>query len=77
VIIERLTGAKRIRCAHRPPVSAVLHFEDPDGIPIELYSPDGETSPLEDAPTGSATRTPGICSESSTTHKGIKNGRLI
>jgi lactoylglutathione lyase len=40
--------------------SAVLHFDDPDGIPIELCSPDGETSALEDAPTGSATR--GICS---------------
>ena len=35
--------------------SSVLHFEDPDGIPIELYSPDCETSPLEDAPTGSPT----------------------
>ena len=40
--------------------AAVLHFEDPDGIPIELYSPDGEISALEGAPTSS--RTPGICS---------------
>src|SRR5271155_5469263 len=57
--------------------SVVLYFEDPDGIPIELYTPDGETSALEGAPTGSAKRTSGIWSGSLTTHKGIKNGRLI
>lgn len=44
--------------------SAVLHFEDPDGIPIELYSPDGETAASEDATASSAAPTPGICSGS-------------
>jgi lactoylglutathione lyase len=44
--------------------SAVLYFEDPDGIPIELYSPDGETATSEDAAASSVARTPGICSGS-------------
>ena len=46
----------------QPSRSAVLHFEDPDGIPIELYSPDGVDAALEeDAGVGSATGTPKVC----------------
>jgi catechol 2,3-dioxygenase-like lactoylglutathione lyase family enzyme len=70
-------GARRILCAHRHLVRRYLHFEDPDGIPIELCSLDGETPALEDSPTGSATPMPRICSEPLTTDKGIKNDRLI
>lgn len=43
----------------QPSSSTVLHFEDPDGIPIELYTPDSLETALEEDPrlgseTGSA-----------------------
>jgi catechol 2,3-dioxygenase-like lactoylglutathione lyase family enzyme len=46
----------------QPSSSTVLHFEDPDGIPIELYSPDSVETVLEkDARAGSQTGTPELC----------------
>lgn len=46
----------------QPSSAVVLHFEDPDGIPIELHSPDGvDTALEEDAGVGSATGNPKVC----------------
>jgi lactoylglutathione lyase len=46
----------------QPSSSAVLHFEDPDGIPIEVYSADRADSALEEnARVGSTTGTPELC----------------
>ena len=59
---EKLLENLGARWSKQTSSSPALHFEDPDGIPIELYSQDVETPELEDAPTGLATRTAGICS---------------
>ena len=46
----------------QPSSSAVLHFEDPDGIPIEVYSADRADSALEEnARIEFNTRAPELC----------------